>query len=137
MSTNLNQRGGDNEGIEGFLVNDIRNLLENTVNAKCVYCHLPHATSICLYTNCKKAFHYPCGQENQANAQFCGRFASYCKEHNSVKRKNTQRFLALNTDYPITCIYCQDVINDEDYYVTECCRSCVMHIKCVRVSLLY
>lgn len=135
MSTDLEQRGEDHQGIEGFLVDDIRKILKKTKTTICVYCNLPNATSRCAFPNCKQIFHYPCGQENHALSQFCDSFKSYCTKHNLLKCRNARRFSSIK-NCPASCIYCHDLINGENYYVTECCRSCVMHTVCVKVGIL-
>lgn len=133
FSTDLQQRGEDNEGIEGFLLKDIRKILKNTNNIKCCYCGLPNATARCQYNRCQKIFHFFCGMHKNALSQFCGAFTSFCDKHNLNRSKNIRRYLAIST-YSTNCIYCQEIITpDSDYFVTECCRSCVMHKTCLKV----
>lgn len=133
MSTDLLQHGRDNEGIDGFLINDIRKVLINSKNVKCVYCGLPNATARCRQEGCDKVFHFPCGLQKHALSQFCDAFHSFCDRHNFSRISSIRRYLALGS-YPPSCIYCHDPIRPEhDYFVTDCCRACIMHITCLKV----
>lgn len=135
MSTDLLQRGRDLDGIDGFLISDIQNILNATKNVKCTYCHKPNATARCNAPDCYKIFHYPCGLRNHALSEFCNSFHSYCDVHNLNRGRNLRRYIALS-NIPPNCIYCHEVIRAEhDYYVTECCRVCVMHTRCLKVCV--
>lgn len=134
LSTDLLQRGRDNEGIDGFLISDIRKAIINSRNVKCVYCTLPNATARCRHKGCNKVFHFPCGLDEHAVSQFCNLFGSFCDRHNFLRLENHTRYFQLGVNPP-SCIYCQERIRTgQDYYVTKCCGACIMHMICLKVN---
>ena len=55
------QRGKDEEGLNGFLPEDIRNEVKRGSGIKCDMCKAPGATIPCRVKKCKKNYHFTCG----------------------------------------------------------------------------
>ena len=55
------QRGKDEEGLNGFLPEDIRNEVKRGAGIKCDMCKRPGATIPCRVKKCKKNYHFTCG----------------------------------------------------------------------------
>lgn len=58
------------DGILGFLENDIRKEVKRAKKLKCVFCKKKGAASGCCIAKCTVAYHYPCGLENNILSQF-------------------------------------------------------------------
>ena len=57
-SKNAKQKGNQEDGVRGFLINDIKWVLKEYKSKKCCYCQKTEATSMCHHAQCKKWFHY-------------------------------------------------------------------------------
>ena len=57
-SKNAKQKGKQEDGVRGFLINDIKWVLKEYKSKKCCYCQKTEATSMCHHAQCKKWFHY-------------------------------------------------------------------------------
>ena len=57
-SKNAKQKGKQEDGVRGFLINDIKWVLKEYKSKKCCYCQKTEATSICHHAQCTKRFHY-------------------------------------------------------------------------------
>lgn len=80
----LTQNGELNEGIDGFLLADIRREIRRASLLKCTYCGKKCAPVGCAVTACSSNFHLPCGIQNGAFTQFHDPNHSYpawCKKH--------------------------------------------------------
>ncbi|XP_063242116.1 pineapple eye protein-like isoform X2 [Bacillus rossius redtenbacheri] len=81
LSSNMQQRGDDTEGIFGFLPVDIRKEIARGRNLRCYYCKMKGATIGCCSNRCKRVFHLPCGRKKDSLHQFFAEFRSYCGDH--------------------------------------------------------
>eukprot|EP00090_Calanus_glacialis_P002525 TRINITY_DN11897_c0_g1_i4.p1 TRINITY_DN11897_c0_g1~~TRINITY_DN11897_c0_g1_i4.p1 ORF type:complete len:565 (-),score=166.37 TRINITY_DN11897_c0_g1_i4:574-2217(-) len=55
------QKGKDEEGLNGFLAEDIRKEVKRGESIKCDFCDNGGATIPCHRKSCKKNYHFPCG----------------------------------------------------------------------------
>ncbi|XP_015377892.1 PREDICTED: PHD finger protein 7-like [Diuraphis noxia] len=81
LSPRAFKNGTDEEGIHGFLSNDIKDELTRGSRETCVYCKKKGATISCFDVNCQKVFHLPCGLSKGSMHQYFGTFKSFCKQH--------------------------------------------------------
>lgn len=74
LSSNMEQKGNDDEGILGFLAEDIQKELRRGKRLVCSYCKKQGATLGCCNVRCKRIFHFPCGMKAGSLHQFFGEF---------------------------------------------------------------
>jgi len=86
LSSGILQNGEDEEGILGFLPDDIDTEVRRGQHLKCSLCKKNNATIGCCLRSCKKTFHLPCLQLSGGLSQFFGSFDSYCNEHKPKQR---------------------------------------------------
>jgi len=86
MASGLAQNGEDDEGILGFLSNDIERELRRGQKLKCYLCKKTNATVGCCVKSCHKTFHLPCCLSSGGLSQFFGNFDSFCSEHRPKQR---------------------------------------------------
>lgn len=136
FSSGLDQNGEDEEGINGFLPEDIVKEWRRGQRLKCFYCNKTYATVGCVGKGCKKSYHLSCGLENGSLQQFFGSFSSFCQDHRPVqaplakaKKKNTNESLKVVEE----CGVCLEELEEKpsnSTLWTPCCggwfhRSCV------------
>lgn len=68
------QRGDDDEGINGFLKDDILREVKRAKRLRCVFCGHSGAASACCIKSCRVTYHYLCGIKNAILSQFFGSF---------------------------------------------------------------
>ncbi|XP_063889459.1 mucin-2-like isoform X3 [Scylla paramamosain] len=81
FSSGLPQNGEDNEGILGFLEEDIMREVLRGKKLSCSYCLRKGATIGCVEKKCKRTYHFPCGIKNNALCMFSNDYRSYCSQH--------------------------------------------------------
>jgi len=86
LSSGLHQVGEDEEGIEGFLVADIRREGRRGAKLRCFLCSKYSATVGCCTSSCPRSFHLPCLLRSGGLAQFFGAFEAHCAEHRPRQR---------------------------------------------------
>ncbi|KXJ72632.1 hypothetical protein RP20_CCG017557 [Aedes albopictus] len=80
--THIAQRGiGDDAGILGFLINDVKQSFQMFRNKVCYCCGQSSAPVRCIAPDCGRYFHYVCGYRKGCVTQFTGEYPSYCHEH--------------------------------------------------------
>ncbi|XP_044010017.1 putative mediator of RNA polymerase II transcription subunit 26 [Aphidius gifuensis] len=153
LSSNMQQRGEDEDGILGFLADDIQKELRRGKRLYCSYCKRNGATLGCCNTKCKRIFHYPCGLKAGSLHQFFGEFRSYCVSHRP-RNKAEERFNAsLDVDLSSTslssssssssithenstCYICLETVKRSDKFQTlwaPCCKkNAWFHRNCVQ-----
>ena len=77
----LETNGEDEDGIKGFLPNDILKEWRRGQRLTCSYCKNKYATVGCSHKSCKKTYHLSCGMRNGSLQEFCDSFASHCVDH--------------------------------------------------------
>ncbi|XP_076163403.1 uncharacterized protein LOC143144656 [Ptiloglossa arizonensis] len=136
LSSNMEQRGKDNEGILGFLSLDIQKELRRGKKLICSYCKKTGATLGCCNTKCKRIFHYPCGLRAGTLNQFFGEFRSFCKDHRPKQKIDLQVKNELAKTKEVKCYICYDNVNSGDIINTiwaPCCKkNAWFHRKCVQ-----
>ncbi|XP_015119244.1 uncharacterized protein LOC107042630 [Diachasma alloeum] len=134
LSSNMQQKGGDDEGILGFLTLDILNELKRGKRLSCSYCKKIGATLGCCNTKCKKIFHLPCGLKSGSLHQFFGEFRSYCVNHRP-KQKIDEKIKAQISDQ-LLCYICYDNVDRNNLFETlwaPCCKkNAWFHRLCVQ-----
>ena len=81
FSSGLEQKGKDDEGIQGFLNPDIEKEVKRGTKLKCSKCQKTGATVGCCNKICKRTYHFPCGSEARMLNQYFGAFNSFCINH--------------------------------------------------------
>jgi len=136
FSSGLNQNGEDEEGINGFLRDDIVKEWRRGSKLNCTYCKKKYATVGCVGKGCKKTYHLSCGLENGSLQQFFGSFPSFCHAHRPVQApvaKILQKNLNNSKNGQEECGVCLEDLEakpSSSVLWTPCCggwfhRSCV------------
>ncbi|XP_024947582.1 uncharacterized protein LOC107274561 isoform X2 [Cephus cinctus] len=136
LSSNMQQNGSDDDGILGFLTEDIQKELSKAKKRQCRYCKKRGATLKCCNTKCKIIFHLPCGLRTGSLHQFFGEFRSFCKNHRPIQRIDPVVKTQLETLNNLLCYICYDSVNPHNVVETlwaPCCRkNAWYHRKCVQ-----
>lgn len=114
LSSGLQQRGDDTEGILGFLRSDILSEVKRVKDLvshnklcslcpkieifilgactqKCFYCKRKSANIGCCHTKCRRTIHLECGLRHECQFQFIDTFRSFCHKHVMVRRDQSYR----------------------------------------------
>ena len=86
---NLAQTGGDEQGLFGFFLGDIRRELALGAADVCAYCRAGRATVACA--RCKLPFHFPCGAARDCAFVFQGTYKAFCPRHRPTQSKEVVR----------------------------------------------
>ncbi|XP_017877357.1 uncharacterized protein LOC108623397 isoform X2 [Ceratina calcarata] len=136
LSSNMHQRGNDNDGILGFLVADIRMELRRGKRLACTYCKKFGATLGCCNLKCKRVFHYPCGLRAGSLNQFFGEFRTFCSRHRLKQKIDKQVLQELINNNKANCCICYEHVDPYDKIDTlwaPCCKkNAWFHRKCVQ-----
>ncbi|XP_043266566.1 uncharacterized protein [Venturia canescens] len=136
FSSNMQQQGSDDEGILGFLPDDIHKEIKRGKRLVCSYCKKNGATLGCCNTKCKKIFHFPCGLKNGSLHQFFGEFRSYCIHHRPKQVIEDRIWKELSQCEKRICYICYDEVNPRDHLGTiwaPCCKkNAWFHRVCVQ-----
>ncbi|CAK9797254.1 G2/M phase-specific E3 ubiquitin-protein ligase [Anthophora plagiata] len=136
LSSNMEQRGNDNQGILGFMIVDIKKEILRGKKLSCSYCKKKGATLGCCNTKCKKIFHYPCGLRAGTLNQFFGEFRSFCVKHRPKQKIDIQATRELASTKEVTCYICYEQVDPHDTINTiwaPCCKkNAWFHRKCVQ-----
>lgn len=142
FSSGLEQKGKDDEGIQGFLNPDIEKEVKRGTKLKCSKCQKTGATVGCCNKICKRTYHFPCGSEARMLNQYFGAFNSFCINHQPVQ-KVPEPVLRGSPGNPMsklgrqaTCTIChEEVIAKPSYDVlwAPCCKKqSWFHRPCVQ-----
>ncbi|MEE6514858.1 hypothetical protein FKM82_023248 [Ascaphus truei] len=134
MSSGIWQRGEEDEGIYGFLVEDIKEEVKRARKLRCILCKMKGASIGCVGPRCKRSFHFPCGVEGECIFQFTENFASYCWDHRPV-----QNILPSHGHGSSPCIICLDYVTHvPSYHVVRspCCKTAWFHRNCLQYQAL-
>ncbi|XP_050494230.1 putative uncharacterized protein DDB_G0282133 isoform X2 [Bombus huntii] len=136
LSSNMQQRGKDDEGILGFLKTDIKKEISRGKRLVCSYCKKAGATLGCCNVKCKKIFHYPCGLRAGTLNQFFDEFRSYCIKHRPKQKIDARVKIELSKTNKVVCCICYDEVDPYDTVGTmwaPCCKkNAWFHRKCVQ-----
>ncbi|XP_075989919.1 uncharacterized protein LOC142985567 [Anticarsia gemmatalis] len=81
LSSCLIQKGRDEQGLFGFIYEDILTEVERCKKHKCSYCSQVGANLGCSVSQCRKQFHLPCGKEKNCMSLFYGNYKTFCQNH--------------------------------------------------------
>ncbi|XP_055989585.1 G2/M phase-specific E3 ubiquitin-protein ligase isoform X1 [Sorex fumeus] len=134
MSSGIWQRGKEEEGLYGFLLEDIRKEVNRASKLKCSVCKKNGASIGCVAPRCKRSYHFPCGLERECIFQFTGNFASFCWHHRPV-----QMITATSYRDSLPCTICLEFIEPIPTYSvlrSPCCKNAWFHRDCLQVQAI-
>ncbi|XP_038612475.1 G2/M phase-specific E3 ubiquitin-protein ligase [Tachyglossus aculeatus] len=134
MSSGIWQRGKEEEGFYGFLIEDIRKEVNRASKLKCSVCKKNGASIGCVARKCKRSYHYPCGIQKECIFQFTGNFGSYCWEHRPV-----QKIPSSNCRGSSPCTICLEFVEHLPRYNilrSPCCKNAWFHRDCLQIQAL-
>lgn len=126
LTTSLQQNGEDDEGLLGFLVNDVKKCVVRLKKNNCYVCRKPFANIECSKAKCSRKFHTLCGL-NRCLSIFTEKYMSFCEYHHHLPMKDAHN----ETE---TCLICYDAMGQFNSITSiqpNCCKSGWMHKKCV------
>ncbi|XP_050572789.1 PHD finger protein 7-like, partial [Cygnus atratus] len=118
LANGLYRPGNLQEGILGFLLEDIQHTIKRASQKQCFVCGERGATITCTETGCERSFHLPCASEGECVTQFFGRHRSFCWEH------RPQQAVQAAPEQDTTCTICMDPVGDSKSYHTMVCPAC-------------
>ncbi|XP_068608325.1 G2/M phase-specific E3 ubiquitin-protein ligase [Brachionichthys hirsutus] len=130
-SCGVYQRGGEDEGVFGFLVDDIKREIRRSARLTCSGCKRKGACVGCNVRNCRRMVHFPCGRKLEFISQFTGMFPSFCLDHSPSQTRSASADLSL----PQSCSVCLDPIEPILCFSILKCPSCQaswFHRDCVQ-----
>ncbi|XP_054469569.1 G2/M phase-specific E3 ubiquitin-protein ligase isoform X2 [Anoplopoma fimbria] len=130
-SCGVYQRGDENEGVFGFLVDDIKQEIRRSARLMCSGCKKKGACVGCNVRSCRRMVHFPCGRKHNFISQFTGLFPSYCPDHSPTQ----SLCVGLDLSLPQSCSVCLDSIDPVlSYSVLKCpsCHTSWFHRDCVQ-----
>ncbi|XP_027891548.1 G2/M phase-specific E3 ubiquitin-protein ligase isoform X1 [Xiphophorus couchianus] len=130
-SSGVYQRGEENEGVFGFLVDDIKQEVRRAARMTCYGCKKKGACIGCNVSSCRRVVHFPCGRKLMFITQYNKIFPSYCQDHSPTQS------LCVDSDFslPQSCSICLDSIEPVlSYSVLKCpsCHASWFHRDCVQ-----
>ncbi|XP_049803768.1 PHD finger protein 7-like [Schistocerca nitens] len=133
LTTHIRQNGEDDEGIRGFLLDDIKKEVRRVKNVTCSYCKKRGASIYCGTPKCHKVFHLPCGLKQSSFHQFFGAFRTFCDKHRLVQKVDALALKKFQTDY-VTCSICSDDLRPKPSPETIWAPCCNMwfHKNCLQ-----
>ncbi|XP_006835432.1 PREDICTED: G2/M phase-specific E3 ubiquitin-protein ligase-like [Chrysochloris asiatica] len=134
MSSGIWQRGKEEEGVYGFLIEDIRKEVNRASKLKCSVCKRNGASIGCVAPRCKRSYHFPCGLEKECIFQFTGNFQSFCWDHRPI-----QVIPPSNYRDALPCTICLEFIEPIPTYSilrSPCCKNAWFHRDCLQVQAI-
>lgn len=136
LASKILQRGSDEDGILGFLPNDIVNEVKRGKNLSCVFCGKRGATIGCYAPKCKVHFHLPCGRKQDTFHQFFGEFKSFCPKHRIRQKINRQVVKAMSGRKAVNCVICLEPVSAKPapntLWAPCCSKEAWFHRLCVQ-----
>ncbi|XP_034531534.1 G2/M phase-specific E3 ubiquitin-protein ligase isoform X2 [Notolabrus celidotus] len=130
-SCGVYQRGEEDEGVFGFLIDDIKQEIRRSARLTCGCCKKKGACVGCNVRSCRKMIHFPCGRKHGFISQFSAQFPSFCPDHSPSQSMCVSSDLSL----PQSCSVCLDSIEPVlGYSVLKCpsCHASWFHRDCVQ-----
>ncbi|KAM6073697.1 G2/M phase-specific E3 ubiquitin-protein ligase [Chlamydotis macqueenii] len=134
MSSGIWQRGEEDEGVDGFLITDIRKEVNRAAKLKCNICKKKGASIGCVDPKCKRSYHFPCGIQKECIFQFMEDFRSYCWEHKPVQKLPDKESTGTSQ-----CTICLDLVEQLPMYTvlkSPCCKNAWFHRECLQYQAL-
>ncbi|KAM4694241.1 PHD finger protein 7-like [Discoglossus pictus] len=132
LSSGLWQEGEEKDGFYGFLMNAVKKEVKRAAKLTCTVCKRKGASISCNYQNCRRNFHFPCGQENKCIFQFFDRYESFCWDHRPVQDVPPERRV-------FRCSICLERVQASPGYgvlKSPCCKHSWFHRICVQKHAL-
>ncbi|XP_054828197.1 G2/M phase-specific E3 ubiquitin-protein ligase [Eublepharis macularius] len=133
MSSGIWQKGEEEEGFYGFLIEDIQKEINRAARLKCNICKKKGASIGCVASKCKRSYHFPCGIERKCIFQFRENFPSYCWKHRPTQKPTT------NSKGSSQCTICLELVEHSPSYTiltTPCCKNVWFHRDCLQRQAL-
>uniref|UniRef100_A0A8C2M7I7 G2/M-phase specific E3 ubiquitin ligase n=1 Tax=Cricetulus griseus TaxID=10029 RepID=A0A8C2M7I7_CRIGR len=134
MSSGIWQRGKEEEGVYGFLVEDIRKEVNRASKLKCTVCKKNGASIGCVVPQCKRSYHLPCGLQKECIFQFTGNFASFCWKHRPVQVITSNKYR--DTFQCTICLEYIEPIPTYNILLSPCCKNAWFHRDCLQVQAI-
>ncbi|KAL1789820.1 G2 M phase-specific E3 ubiquitin-protein ligase isoform X1, partial [Sigmodon hispidus] len=134
MSSGIWQRGKEEEGVYGFLIEDIKKEVNRASKLKCTVCRKTGASIGCVVPQCKRSYHLPCGLQKECIFQFTGNFASFCWTHRPIQAITSNMY-----GDPLPCTICLEFIDPIPTYnilQSPCCKNAWFHRDCLQVQAI-
>ncbi|ELU04201.1 hypothetical protein CAPTEDRAFT_128759, partial [Capitella teleta] len=129
FSSGLMQSGEDDEGLGGFLPDEILKEVRRSSRLKCTYCGQHGASVGCAVKKCKMVFHYPCGIKNRILFQYFDRFRSFCSQHRDPPIANSPPADAVCS----ACVSPFDLKEAHSVLSMPCCKNW-LHRTCIQAQ---
>lgn len=127
LSPALYLRSDDEQnGLYGFLHEDIIHEKKRIRNQRCKYCNETQANLSCSVTKCRNSFHLKCGIQNECQYRFRGHYETYCHEHHLKKKEQ------FNPNQ--TCGICYEIMgtfSQNHSILSPCCKNAWFHRECL------
>lgn len=134
MSSGIWQRGKEEEGVYGFLIEDIRKEINRASKLKCCVCKKNGASIGCVAPRCKRSYHFPCGLQEECIFQFTGNFASFCWKHRPVQVITSNKY---TDSLPCTiCLECIEPVPTYSILRSPCCKNAWFHRDCLQAQAI-
>ncbi|NP_001161436.1 G2/M phase-specific E3 ubiquitin-protein ligase isoform 3 [Mus musculus] len=134
MSSGIWQRGKEEEGVYGFLIEDIRKEVQRASKLKCTVCKKNGASIGCVVPTCKRSYHLPCGLQKECIFQFTDNFASFCWKHRPVQAITSNKY---SSSLPCTiCLEFVEPIPTYNILQSPCCKNAWFHRDCLQVQAI-
>lgn len=129
LSTDCPQNGEEDEGIDGFLENDIHAAIEAAAKFKCTKCNEPGANINCCVPKCQRRYHLPCALVSGCLPQYRGEFPMFCPSH-AIRYGPSKGTLEHNT----VCLICRDRFESKSrvFRAPTCCLDLWVHRACMQ-----
>lgn len=140
FSSGLSQRGKtEDDGIYGFLPSDIAKEKSRGARLRCIFCRKNGATIGCVVKNCRKVFHFGCGQKAGALNQYFDSYRSFCTSHRPRQTCPVSDRLSFYGTANSMCVICMSAVEaraSNDTLRAPCCKNTWFHRKCIQRQAL-
>ncbi|XP_013778765.1 PHD finger protein 7-like isoform X1 [Limulus polyphemus] len=134
LASGLEQKGQtDEDGIVGFLPEDIWIEVKRGRRLRCFFCKKTGATVGCCNKNCRKVFHVPCAYGRGVLHQFFDNFSSFCADHKP--KQNISKKSSILYSCPI-CLYSVNNQDVDNVILSPCCKNSLFHRQCIQMQAL-
>jgi PHD-like zinc-binding domain/Ring finger domain len=120
----------DDNGLLGFLIDDIlveSRRVRNMKHMSCHFCQDRQSINLaCCVQSCRQAYHIDCGMKGDVSFEFTDNFPTYCSKHAKVKQSTKARS---RTD---TCSICMENILKDKAILIPCCKNSWFHKTCLQ-----
>ncbi|OWF45461.1 G2/M phase-specific E3 ubiquitin-protein ligase [Mizuhopecten yessoensis] len=135
FSSGLSQGGNsEEEGIFGFMPEDIMKEVRRGARLRCTYCKQKGATIGCVVGACRRVFHFGCGRSGGTMHQYYDSFRSFCEDHRPRQTVSVSDRLAFYGTANTTCAICMTSVETRASNETlraPCCRNSWFHRSCI------